>query len=1342
MKKACVLFMLYAAFFQYKLQAALTVQVTNNTAYCTNYTKGSLTLVASLGTAPYTYLWENGAAAANRTQLRPGVYSYTVTDATLTKVSGTVEVRSCIKWTNVVGISISGTALTKTVGTAWGNAGANSINLLSADEEGNVAYTVNLADKNFAFGMDVVASGNTVHYSGILYGFLINNNRASALRAGAVIADLGPIVNGNTLKLIKKNNIIYYQLNNVTVLQRSMINPNVDLRIEIALNVINQVVDRVNASFFRKSLALTCTKGNATLENPNAGYLAIIGGYGLAPYTYKWNTGSTQRMISGLAVANYRGVVKDVAGDSVELNRSIGYTAGLGIAKNAAFSADGLRKINESGLANMSASNYIKAATDGWFEFELKPGNTGFNAVFQEFTTGVIPNAPFTTCKTETVTLTGASVPNQTTTAYKSLNIVNASNYPASIQVVQQRFVDAASTNTNPPTLTDQHGLALKNGQFFGLRNGLTNNKPIAINHTDLVRMARVGTSFMVNVNGINIFTGTVGTSKNMVFNMNLDNTLLFYGNLLTGNTDVIDRPSVCANNNKNWTYDAIYDGLGNLVSESRTFMDDMGRTTQTLSKDVAKNNVIAVQTVYDGLGRGVLNTLPAPTFQTELCYFSNFINNASNTNYGIADFDVKNYTSNVNALTPGERDSPKPVATTPKGSVGWYYSTNNTDEPYVATTTIPYTRSEYSASNPASVLKASIAGDGLKHGSGHEAYQFAMKTAGELYYFMGFLSGWKILDMQAHFDTYTACRAMSDVKTEHNSNMNVVAIKKISLDQNGDESVSFYDSNNNLIGQCLSGSVNGNNQQIQTLTDYINLTPGYPFQFIDVHLPNGCQSSLVLEQPPSGQGSIYYTIINLKTERADYYLYTGTNPVLQPGYYRISASLPPNAYLNAVKVKYNTNYYNFTANYYDKANRLRIVVPPKGLNYGGGSYITNYSVSNGTTSKAFGVYTGLNNVISSQPPNMEYMTDWYLINGSGSSSNEMSLNLPNNLGGGNNYVHNFVVSFTGQGIGYSLTFPGESNPTGTYRTVSSENVPAVGNVAAARYPISRNDPPYTRNQRPALAVTYADTIPSSNPLYAVSRPYSNLPSGYSSFSACSTTLMPVKIRYQLFDQNNVALTGVSEITGYCTIQECATSYNRSWSFPTPNVHLIANACNAATGNAVKLRILSVWAVKTPNYTDIPFTYITDITSFLASTSGVKSGTPPHTMTEVFEYNSWGELLRRKTPDSGTLDYAYGLDGSNRFSQNSKQDVLQQALPGQSGDKFSYANVDEYDRPIESGEYWTALTTGSSQKVAFQNYTEYLANGVPSGATSVVDLAAANGNIQDALRTAEQTYMG
>ena len=72
--------------------AGVTLQQVTTHVSCFGGTDGSINLSVSAGTAPYTYLWSNGATTQDLYNLTTGIYSVTVLDANNCSISLNVQV--------------------------------------------------------------------------------------------------------------------------------------------------------------------------------------------------------------------------------------------------------------------------------------------------------------------------------------------------------------------------------------------------------------------------------------------------------------------------------------------------------------------------------------------------------------------------------------------------------------------------------------------------------------------------------------------------------------------------------------------------------------------------------------------------------------------------------------------------------------------------------------------------------------------------------------------------------------------------------------------------------------------------------------------------------------------------------------------------------------------------------------------------------------------------------------------------------------------------------------------------------------------------------------------------
>ncbi|MBL4710863.1 MAG: hypothetical protein JKY48_20760, partial [Flavobacteriales bacterium] len=217
----------------------------------------------------------------------------------------------------------------------------------------------------------------------------------------------------------------------------------------------------------------------------------------------------------------------------------------------------------------------------------------------------------------------------------------------------------------------------------------------------------------------------------------------------------------------KNYVIEKVYDDAGNVISYIQVYKDKLGRNEQVQQKDLEENNVIVQQTVFDRYGRSSLQTLPAPAYKTETnTFLPNFITDPSNQTFNSADFD--HHPSSQDAY--GEVYNPKVVSNLTKGSLGWYYSNNNTEEAYVPASVFPYTRQHIRDDYTNAVSITSSAGFDLRMGSGNERRIIFKHPSHDLEHILG-------------------------VGNKY--------YKSVLIDEEGLEQVSYVDAEGKLVAQC-----------------------------------------------------------------------------------------------------------------------------------------------------------------------------------------------------------------------------------------------------------------------------------------------------------------------------------------------------------------------------------------------------------------------------------------------------------------------------------------------------------------------------------------------------------
>jgi hypothetical protein len=152
-----------------------------------------------------------------------------------------------VAWTNLGGASVSGTTLTKTASTAWGNAGAESANKLIASTNGYVQYTVATTTAgDFFFGLSETNPNN--QFQSIEYAFYRTNGTLTYVRLAGVtaytfhcaVSDVLVIERSGTSMLFKRNGTTVHTVTSVTTNQ---------MLVDVALNQNGAQIADLKVSF-------------------------------------------------------------------------------------------------------------------------------------------------------------------------------------------------------------------------------------------------------------------------------------------------------------------------------------------------------------------------------------------------------------------------------------------------------------------------------------------------------------------------------------------------------------------------------------------------------------------------------------------------------------------------------------------------------------------------------------------------------------------------------------------------------------------------------------------------------------------------------------------------------------------------------------------------------------------------------------------------------------------------------------------------------------------------------------------------------------------------------------
>ncbi|MBQ0734997.1 RHS repeat domain-containing protein [Aquimarina celericrescens] len=299
-------------------------------------------------------------------------------------------------------------------------------------------------------------------------------------------------------------------------------------------------------------------------------------------------------------------------------------------------------------------------------------------------------------------------------------------------------------------------------------------------------------------------------------------------------------------------------------IGKSKSYFDELGKSIQSQAKDYKTGKIWANEIYYDSQGRPALQTLSAPTNEdipSDFLFRQGLLKKSNGSPFTKADFE-------------NDPENPSLAGQQPN-TVGWYYSTNNTTEPYQDVTQRPYSRTIYSELNPGSVLKT-IGGNKID-GTWKNGYTFSMPAGQELSSPAAFGSNW---------------------------NTNHKVIKTISRDVRGEENVLFTDTDGRTLATARSG---GNALRD---SDILINEQGY----VDIHVPKGTTGVQLF-----GNSGIALDIYDLITEQK---INTAAGS-LSNGFYRITVRNVDTYTPGAIRIRCKENYYDYSLNYYDKAGRL-----------------------------------------------------------------------------------------------------------------------------------------------------------------------------------------------------------------------------------------------------------------------------------------------------------------------------------------------------------------------------------------------------------------------------------
>lgn len=346
---------------------------------------------------------------------------------------------------------------------------------------------------------------------------------------------------------------------------------------------------------------------------------------------------------------------------------------------------------------------------------------------------------------------------------------------------------------------------------------------------------------------------------------------------------------------NRNWILSQQYDASGNVIGASKNFFDIKGSLTQSQVKNLTAGKVLASQLILDGMGRPALRTLLAPINTDEFNYTENFVTSDGSNPYNYKNFGGAKFSN------------PDPINNTIPGTLGWYYSNNNTLEPHVPVTSIPYNRMDYQGDGTDEMRSLAGAGEVFKMGGGHEVRNYTLPVFNEASHYF---------QVRNKFFTSDEVGAQPVSATSLQ--------QTVTRDANGEEVITIKD----MAGKVLLTAKPG-----PDLT-YTNLCPSsVPLLYIKVNASNPTLTGISL------LGGKNFSVFDVDNNDA---LVTSfrTSATLNPGYYKVTNDAnSPDAYL-----AYGGSFSDITYYFYNQLGQQIAMIPPEGVKTLIGSGLNNYT--------------------------------------------------------------------------------------------------------------------------------------------------------------------------------------------------------------------------------------------------------------------------------------------------------------------------------------------------------------------------------------------------------------
>ncbi len=284
---------------------AANVSTTAQSAY--GLDDGMASCTPTGGTAPYSYIWSNGATTSNLENLAPGSYSLTIEDSNGCTSSQTVTVSSfdCLVSANVQATNISCNSVNDGALSVSVAGGTDPLSILWSDgSEG--ADINNLVPGNYDVTVTDANNCPFVASASISEPAVLQANASWTDESAADAVDGTATANptGGTAPYM------YQWSNGSTEVTISDLVPN-EYSVTIADANDCTTVQTFSVVPFSCTLSIDYTFVNVSCFGANDGQISLNLDGGIAPYSYNWSTGDSTPSVTSLASGTYEITVTD-----------------------------------------------------------------------------------------------------------------------------------------------------------------------------------------------------------------------------------------------------------------------------------------------------------------------------------------------------------------------------------------------------------------------------------------------------------------------------------------------------------------------------------------------------------------------------------------------------------------------------------------------------------------------------------------------------------------------------------------------------------------------------------------------------------------------------------------------------------------------------------------------------------------------------------------------------------------------------------------------------------------------------------------------------------------------